>query len=156
MASLLGPGQGTHLILVQTKQRWHLLPSLRWKDLQRADAPFTVTDTLFQESNATVGEAGTWGSLTEGKGCSENWEGCGRVLWGPAFQSSIKDRCLGTLAELGAELGAELTLSSWVVGGCVQDRNGEESFHREAAGKPEKWGRGSSEKTQETLGNTAF
>lgn len=64
--------------------------------------PPLVTDTFLHESSATVGKAGTWGSLTEGKGRSENWEGCGRVPWGPAFQSSIEDRCLGTLAELGA------------------------------------------------------
>lgn len=152
------PGVRDTLILVQTKQRHHLLPILRWEDLQRADASFPVTDTLFQESSATVGEAGTWAScprgIIEGKDCSENWEGWERVLWGQAFSPAL-DRCLGSLAELGAKLSSgPHTLSSWVVGGCVPDRKS--IFSQRQLISLMELGQGSSEKTQETLGTLLF
>lgn len=71
--------------------------------------------------------------------------------------TSIKDRCLGTLAELGAELSSgPHSLSSWVVGGFLQDRNREESFHRETAGKPDGVGAGQLSKDSGDPGDTAF
>lgn len=47
-------------------------------------------------------------------------------------------------------------LSSWVVGGFVQDGNGKNLFTERQLESLMEWGRGSSEKTQETPGTLLF